>query len=314
MGWWRYTWPRDSSFAALALARVGLVDEAVSVLTHLAGLQRPDGGFAARYTASGQRPDARPDQSDGTGWFTWATGQVLGLLPPDADYERVAQLRAAVERGARGLLAITSGPTGMPPASPDYWEVSERFTTLATAATALLGLETAAGCSWLPAGAAARAKARSQVLRSAMELSFGPGWGRYPRATGASVSTAGTIDAAITLVLPPFTTPLAGALQVRELARARMARPAGGVAPGEDWRHDGVSWTPETALLAWSAAALGWHSEAEELLGWLEAHRTRSGALPEKVLADGAPAGPAPLAWTCALVVLAACEMEAARA
>lgn len=309
VGWWRYTWPRDSSFAALALARVGLIDQAVSVLAHLAGLQRPDATFAARYTASGQRPDSRPDQSDAVGWFTWATGQVLEMVALGGDEQRLARLQAAMARSTRYLLELTSGPTGMPPASPDYWETPERFTTLSTAATALLGLETAAASTWLPGEDNARAAARSQVLREAMELSFGPGWGRYPRAAGASVSTAGTIDAAITLVLPPFTTPLAGAQQVRAQAWERMARPAGGVAPGEDWRRDGVSWTPETALLAWSAAALGWQAEAEGLLGWLEAHRTLAGALPEKVLADGAPAGPAPLAWTCALVVLATWQL-----
>ena len=48
-----------------------------------------------------------------------------------------------------------------------------------------------------------------------------------------------------------------------------------------------------------------WRAPVSEALAWLEAHRTAAGALPEKVLADGAPAGPAPLAWTCALILLA---------
>ena len=57
--------------------------------------------------------------------------------------------------------------------------------------------------------------------------------------------------------------------------------------------------------MAWSALSLGMEEEGTRLLAWLEAHRTAAGALPEKVLADGAPAGPAPLAWTCALILLA---------
>jgi GH15 family glucan-1,4-alpha-glucosidase len=51
---------------------------------------------------------------------------------------------------------------------------------------------------------------------------------------------------------------------------------------------------------------------ATRWLDWLDAHRTRWGSLPEKVLADGAPAGPAPLAWTAALVVLTAAELDSA--
>ena len=118
------------------------------------------------------------------------------------------------------------------------------------------------------------------------------------------------VNATIALVGPPFTQQLEGSAPVRAGARARMTRASGGVAPGSGWRDDGVSWTPETALLAWSAAALGERGEAEELLAWLESHRTAAGALPEKVVADGIPAGPAPLAWTCALVLLTAVELS----
>jgi len=62
-------------------------------------------------------------------------------------------------------------------------------------------------------------------------------------------------------------------------------------------------WLPRAEL-----AALGLTREAAGLLDWVDHHRTAVGALPEKVRADGTPAGPAPLAWTCALVLLAARE------
>ncbi|SPT53637.1 Glucoamylase and related glycosyl hydrolases [Actinomyces bovis] len=309
VSWWRYTWPRDASFAALALARCGLHHEALAVLTHLASLQGPDGSYAARYTAAGGLPDARPPQTDGVGWFTWASVGVLKVLPTGSRPDDLATLEAALCRSGERLVRLTAGPTGLPPASPDYWEVRERFTTLGTAAATLLGLEAVATRPGLPEGLSARAAASAARLREAMCRAYAPTWGRYPERVGAAVGSPGQIDAALALVLPPFTTALPGAEAVRTTALARMARPAGGVAPGEGWRRDGVSWTPETALLAWSAAGLGWRQEAEELLAWLEAHRTAAGALPEKVLADGSPAGPAPLAWTCALVLLAAHEL-----
>ena len=49
------------------------------------------------------------------------------------------------------------------------------------------------------------------------------------------------------------------------------------------------------------------------LLDWLVDRRTGVGALPEKVAADGSPAGPAPLAWTCSLLLLALCESDRGR-
>lgn len=310
---WRYVWPRDASFAAAALAAVGLDDEALAVLEHLAALQGPDGGFEARYTAAGTVPDDRPAQLDGTGWVMWAAGRVLGPARPYADRVE-GRLGVCLRRCAARLLELTDGPHRLPPVSPDYWEVAEGRLTLDTAMSALLGLEAAARlvAGGLDLGAEGRAAAaRAEQVRAAIEDGFAPGWGRH--------RGDDDVDAAIALTAPPFTAALAGAVEVRRGARSRMARVSGGVGPGSSWRDDGVSWTPETALLAWSAAALGADgeaglaAEADELLDWLVDRRTGVGALPEKVAADGSPAGPAPLAWTCSLLLLALCESDRGR-
>ena len=295
---WRYVWPRDAAFAAAALSAVNLADEALGVLGNLASWQRADGGFEARYTSSGRVPDNRPAQADGAGWFLWAAGRLLADGVPAADLRD--RLGAPLARAASRLLGITDTPSHLPAASPDYWEVAETVLTLGTAAPVLLGLEaaTALARAGIDLGGPAQALAeRVTAVRSAMERNFAPAWGRHLQRDD--------VDAAIALVLPPFTRPLAGARTVRQTAAARMHRPTGGLAPGAGWRDDGISWTPETALMAWSALALGMEEEGTRLLAWLEAHRTAAGALPEKVLADGAPAGPAPLAWTCALILLA---------
>ena len=298
MSIWRYVWPRDAAFAAAALSAVNLADEALGVLGNLASWQRADGGFEARYTSSGRVPDNRPAQADGAGWFLWAAGRLLADGVPAADLRD--RLGVPLVRAASRLLGITDTPSHLPAASPDYWEVAETVLTLGTAAPVLLGLEaaTALARAGIDLGGPAQALAeRVTAVRSAMERNFAPAWGRHLQRDD--------VDAAIALVLPPFTRPLAGARTVRQTAAARMHRPTGGLAPGAGWRDDGISWTPETALKAWSALALGMEEEGTRLLAWLEAHRTAAGALPEKVLADGAPAGPAPLAWTCALILLA---------
>ena len=346
VGYWRYTWPRDASFGAVALGAVGLGDEALAVLDHLAALQLPDGSFAARYTHSGQVPDARPAQTDGVGWFLWAAGCLAGgsLAPqgvptgapqgasavgaqpgPTSQPGSAARSGASTQSGAGAqsgpatpgwggrlvtalgraaacLMTRTATPSHLPAASPDYWEVRERTLTLGTAAPVLMGLEAAHALAraGLDLGLEASALGeRCSRVRQAVVRNYGPTWGRYLRTDA--------VDAAIALVGPPFMEALPGVEAVRATARARLGRHSGGLAPGSSWRDDGVSWTPETALVALSARYWGWQGEAEALLAWLEAHRTASGALPEKVRPDGAPAGPAPLAWTDALVLLATC-------
>ena len=301
---WRYVWPRDAAFAAAALSAVNLTGEALGVLGNLASWQRADGGFEARYTSSGRVPDHRPAQADGAGWFLWAAGRLLADGVSAADLRD--RLGVPLARAASRLLEITDTPSHLPAASPDYWEVAETVLTLGTAAPVLLGLEAATALTraGIDLGGPTQALAeRVTAVRSAMERNFAPAWGRHLRRND--------VDATIALVLPPFTQPLTGARAVRQTATERMRRPAGGLAPGAGWRDDGVSWTPETALMAWSALSLGMEEEGTRLLAWLEAHRTAAGALPEKVLADGAPAGPAPLAWTCALILLATASRPA---
>ena len=238
---------------------MNLADEALGVLGNLASWQRADGGFEARYTSSGRVPDNRPVQADGAGWFLWASGRLLADGVPAADLRD--RLGAPLARAASRLLGITDTPSHLPAASPDYWEVAETVLTLGTAAPVLLGLEAAT--------ALARAGLDLGGPAQALERNFAPAWGRHLRRDD--------VDAAIALVLPPFTRPLAGARTVRQTAAARMHRPTGGLAPGAGWRDDGISWTPETALMAWSALALGMEEEGTRLLAWLEAHRTAAG-------------------------------------
>jgi GH15 family glucan-1,4-alpha-glucosidase len=64
-------------------------------------------------------------------------------------------------------------------------------------------------------------------------------------------------------------------------------------------------------MVAYTAAESGRPEVARRWLDWLQAHVTTWGSLPEKVLSDGSPSGPAPLAWSAAAVVLAVARLEA---
>ncbi|MEZ0446809.1 glycoside hydrolase family 15 [Cellulomonas sp. ICMP 17802] len=299
---WRYVWPRDASFVAVALARTGHVDDALEILGFLDRVQSPDGSFQARYLPDGSGPpDDRGVQTDGTGWVLWAAGLVVDeITDPDERAEAVARLHPLVARSARHAIALV-GRDGLPPASPDYWEVHEDALTLGTVAPLVAGLQQASRVLGLADDDALAAAAFDASIRSKVAVirTFGPtGYARY--------AVGGHADAASAFLLPPFvTTAVPGVEAAWRASAVAMVRPANGLAPGAGWRDDGVSWTPQTSLYAWVAAENGDAGLADGWLTFLDSHRTASGSLPEKVLADGSPAAVAPLGWSAACVLLA---------
>ncbi len=301
-GPWAYAWPRDNAFVAVAYAVTGHADDAWRVLRFFVRGQLDDGGFEARYTLDGSGvPDNRTRQTDGAGWLLWAIDAVRS-----ASGEPVpADLQGLRDRATQHVLDLTDDGVRLPPASPDYWEVPERRVTLGTIAPLAAGLEASAR-GHAAEGDAVRARHLSRAaaaLRSLIGEHFGPTYQRH--------GDRGGLDAGAAMLLPPFADVadpgVAAAVRGYE---QRALRPAGGLAPGVGWKPDGVSWTPETALVAYTAAASGDTAAAARWSEWLAQQATTWGSLPEKVLPDGRPAGPAPLAWTAALFVLTAAELD----
>ncbi|WP_017540274.1 glycoside hydrolase family 15 protein [Nocardiopsis halophila] len=78
---WRYVWPRDASYCAVALALCGLRADAVRVLAYLERVLPRTGPWQARYLpdGSGGVPDDRGVQLDGAGWVLWAAWVIARL-------------------------------------------------------------------------------------------------------------------------------------------------------------------------------------------------------------------------------------------
>ncbi len=308
-GWsdrWRYAWPRDVSFVATALARIGHPDHAARQLAFLQEVQRPDGVFEARYDPATRRtPDERVAQLDGSAWVVWGAHQ-LAVAAPGRAVELLTPLKPMLARSATRLISVLDSRTHLPKPSSDYWELVERSVTLGTAASVLAGLRSAGEVLPLVGEPllAEQTRAAAESLSDAVHDQFGAAG--YPRLLDDPAA-----DAAVTFLAAPIGGLGAQPAVLTAMGRAQtaMARPAGGVAPGVQWKDDGISWTPETALFAAAWAASGEHARAEALLGWLGEHRTDAGSFPEKVLFDGRPAAVAPLAWTAALVVIARHEL-----
>lgn len=296
-GWdgpWRFVWPRDASFVAAARCSVGQYAEAGEVLSFLNRVRPVSGRWAARYAADGVVPqDGREPQLDGSGWVLWASWFCSSGLDLSAYWPML--------RESGDQIVAELGRDGLPAVSPDYWERQESSVTLGTVAPLLSGLR---------AGLAIAASLGHEVpswqgaldrLSAATDRAFGPD---YPRTPG------GGADAIVTTLGPPFAPPRTDLADAIDHTRDVLTQPNGGVTPGEEWRADGVAWTPQTALFALSAAARGDRETANSLLTWLDSHRTPAGALPEKVNRDLNPAGEAPLGWTSALVILAATALD----
>ncbi len=299
---WRYVWPRDTAFAAVALARTGHLPDALRALGFLQAVQGRDGSFQARYRVDGSGPpDARGVQDDDPGWALWSVDEVVAAAPADRREQIATSLRPLVDRSLQRLLDRTAGPGALPAPSSDYWELGESRLTLGVAAPTLVGLLSGSrlvrGHSPAEADLAAR---RATTLRASIQSRFGSsGYSRYAGGSGP--------DAALAFTLPPYVdSPLPGAVEAARAAVPRLREPGGGLSPGSTWpRHDGVSWTPETALFLVAAAEIGDTQQAEHWLAWFATRAASGGALPEKVRADGSAGDVAPLAWTDALVLIA---------
>lgn len=310
-GWasaWRYVWPRDSALAATAFARTGHLADADRVLGFLQRVQPESGLFEARYRPDGSPvPDGRGRQTDSLGWALWALDQVTAEVPRQRRRSFVERHRALLNRSAGACLALVDNPRSLPPPSADYWETRERRLSLATAALVRAGLLAAAHLYGMLGDDAEADRLSSAARRTESAITRSFGAAGYPRTVGGSPST---VDLGVSFLLPPFGDPDDAALDSWGSSAAKMARPAGGLAPGGSWRRDGVSWTTATSAHAMTAAYVAPRAQAVTELRWLDGHRTRAGSLPEKVLAGGQPGSVAPLAWAAAAVVIAAAELE----
>ncbi|MGP3691616.1 hypothetical protein ACTVZO_44480 [Streptomyces sp. IBSNAI002] len=300
---WEYSWPRDGAFVAAAFAATGHSEEAYRILQYDVRTQRADGTWEARTTLDGSGPpDGRPWQLDGNGWVPWSVWQWYQAAPAgtraaglDALYPMV---RKAADRAAASL-----GANGLPPASPDYWELPTATTNIGTAAPLLAGLNAAADL------AGSRGQDADRVKWTAAARKLSAGIARYFAPLGYQRTIDGKHgrDSAAAFMAPPFNRAPADLPAALVSTQRALLQPNGGLLPGNDpgapWGS--YAWTASTGFFALAWAQLGDTARADAVLNWVLAKRNGLGEFPETVNGAGHPSSVAPLGWTDAVMVMA---------
>ncbi|MFI1280101.1 hypothetical protein ACH4U5_04945 [Streptomyces sp. NPDC020858] len=310
-GWstgWKYSWPRDSSFASAAFAHTGHDAEAYRILRYSAATQRKDGTWEARTELDGSSPpDGRRWQLDANGWVPWATWQWYQAAPAATRRARLAPLypmiRKAADHAARTLRA-----DGLPPASPDYWELMTSTSNIGTAAPLLAGLNASADL----ARETNRPQDAARWARAARRLSAGISARFDPLGYQRTVDGRHGRDSAVAFMAPPFNAAPAGLPEALDSTYRALLLPNGGLTPGNDsaapW--GATAWTPSTTFFALAWAATGQQAKAGKVMDWVLAKRNSLGELPEKVDKAGRPSSVAPLAWTGSIAVLSLVALD----
>ncbi|MFB6614876.1 hypothetical protein ACIGFK_17850 [Streptomyces sp. NPDC085524] len=310
-GWtpgWMYSWPRDAGFAAAAFAHTGHDAEAYRILRYSAATQRKDGTWDARTKLDGSGPpDGRRWQLDANGWVPWATWQWYRTAPRSTRHARLTGLYPMVRKAA-DRAAASLGKDGLPPASPDYWELTTATPNIGTAAPLLSGLNASADLArelGRPADAARWSGAAGR-LSAAIAGRFAPlGYQR-------TVDGQHGRDSAVAFMAPPFNAAPPGLPRALDATYQALLLPQGGLTPGNDptapW--GAYAWTPSTALFALAWAGTGRTADAGKVLDWILAKRNPLGELSEKVDRAGRPSSVAPLAWTASILVLSLVALD----
>ncbi len=335
-GGYGFVWPRDLAYIALGLLAAGKADLVRSSLRWLARHQAPEGLWLQRHWSDGAlAPAWSLHQLDETGVSLFAFEAAWRELE---DESLDAELWPTMRRGADFLAQFLDPETGLPLASVDLWEQHEGQHTYTAAATVggLRAASTMAGRH--EPGRAAHYAEAANAIASAMEAGLwdeeygrfvrcrnlgrrdtygaplGSAYRRlipYPNRVVLSVDAADRrLDSCLLGLAWPFVAldPASPGLRATvDAVAAGLTAPCGGVyRHEEDTYAGGNPWLISSLWLGLAQRLLGDEAGHRHSLEYVLSRRTGLDLLPEQVLPDGAPAWVLPLAWSHAMLLLAA--------
>jgi glucoamylase len=308
-GGYGFVWGRDLAFIVLAFLAARRDDLAGRALRWLPSAQEPEGLWLQRHWTDGTlAPSWCKHQLDETGAILFAYEAAWRAL---RDKRLDAELWPSARRAAEFLLG-TIEEDGIPCSTADLWE--ERGGRHAfTAAAVYGGLRAAAAMARRHEPHLSESyEATAEVVREAIERELWSEFhGRYLRSIGDPV-----LDVSLLGLAWPFAAVDPGGERMRATVAALDAE-LGGVGGGVaryagDTYAGGNRWVLAALWLGLWRRQVGDTAGLERSLEYAVRAQTALGLLPEQVTDEGEPAWVVPLAWSHAMLLLAARpELEA---
>jgi GH15 family glucan-1,4-alpha-glucosidase len=311
-GGYGFVWGRDLAFIVLAFLAAGRTDLAGRALRWLPGAQEPEGLWLQRHWTDGTlAPSWCKHQLDETGAILFAYDAAWRQL---RDERLDADLWPSARRAAEFLLG-TIEEDGIPCATADLWEEREGRHAF-TAAAIYGGLHAAASMARRHEPLLSESyEAAAEVVREAIERELWSEFhGRYLRSIGDPV-----LDVSLLGLAWPFAAVDPAGERMRATVAALEAE-LGDVEQGVaryagDTYAGGNNWVLAALWLGLWYRQVGDTAGLERSLEYAVRVQTKLGLLPEQVTDDGEPAWVVPLAWSHAMLLLAARpELEAVSA
>jgi GH15 family glucan-1,4-alpha-glucosidase len=335
-GGYGFVWPRDLAFVVLSFIAAGRGDLVAPALGWLARTQAPEGLWLHRHWTDGAlAPSWGLHQGDETGAVLFAYESAWRAL---GDEELDRSLWPSAKRAGSFLAAFVDPATGLPRASVDLWEQHEGQHSYSAAATAG-GLDAAAAMAtrhepaleagFREAAESVRAGIESELwseehgryLRTRwvgrpdrggepVPLAFTSGL-PYPNRTALSVDPFDArVDSSLLGLAWPFRAVDPAGTRMRATVEAierELLQPCGGVLRHEDDDYAGGNpWLLTTLWLGLYYRQVGDEAGLQRCLDYALSRRTALDLLPEQADREGRPAWVLPLAWSHAMLVLAA--------
>jgi GH15 family glucan-1,4-alpha-glucosidase len=302
-GGYGFVWGRDLAFIVLAFLAAGRSDLAVRALRWFPHAQEPEGLWLQRHWTDGSlAPSWCRHQLDETGAILFAYEAAWHEL---RDKALDADLWPSARRAADFLLG-TIEDDGIPCATADLWEEREGRHAF-TAAAIHGGLRAAASLARRhEPPLAERYDSCAEVVREAIERELWSDWhGRYLRSIGDP-----TPDVSLLGLAWPFAAVDPAGERMRATVGAlesELRSPGGGVVRyAGDTYAGGNKWVLAALWLGLWHRQVGDQVGLERSLEYALGAQTDLGLLPEQVTDDGKAAWVVPLAWSHAMLLLAA--------
>jgi glucoamylase len=302
-GGYGFVWGRDLAFIVLAFLAAGRTDLAGRALRWLPTAQEPEGLWLQRHWTDGSlAPSWCNHQLDETGAILFAYEAAWRSL---RDEQLDADLWPSARRAAEFLLG-TIEEDGIPCSTADLWEEREGRHAF-TAAAIYGGLRAAASMARRHEPLLAESyEATAELVREAIERELWSEFhGRYLRSIGDPV-----LDVSLLGLAWPFASVDPAGERMRATVAALEAE-LGEVEHGVlryagDTYAGGNNWVLAALWLGLWRRQVGDARGLEQALEYAVRVQTALGLLPEQVTGDGEPAWVVPLAWSHAMLLLAA--------